>query len=307
MSALPASSDDLEALFDQVAAAYQPSPVAQAPVLTSSQPSIDGASPSAANDAPALSIVPKPAHSPTVNADEDLEALFDAVASESAAKRVSDVPAAMPSADAAPPTATDPHDVFHRIGSLTRNLHDALRELGYDKNVEKAVNALPDARARLAYIANLTGNAADRALGAAEKGKSLQDAVQAESAKLNAAWDDVYAGRQSVAEFKATADSTRAFLQSLAQRADDTNAQFLEVMMAQDFHDLTGQVINRIAGLATGLEEQLVKLLLDTSPPERRGEIEECWLSGPVVDSTGRADVVTSQTQVDDLLDSLGF
>lgn len=290
MSALPAaaSTDDLEALFDQVAASYQPAPTVVA--VPSPQP--------AANE-------------PVIGAEDDLEALFDQVSAASAAAR-SEAPAADASASpdgGAPAAAEDvePHDVFHRIGSLTRNLHDALRELGYDKNVETAVNALPDARARLAYIANLTGNAAERALGAAERGTALQESVQADAAELARAWEDVYAGKQSVEAFKATADRTRAFLASVAQRSGETNAQFIEVMMAQDFHDLTGQVINRIASVATGLEEQLVKLLLDTTPPERRNEVESTWLSGPVVDATGRTDVVTSQGQVDDLLESLGF
>jgi len=60
------------------------------------------------------------------------------------------------------PGAEEAHDVFRRVGSLTRKLHDALRELGYDKNVEEAVSALPDARARLNYIADLTGKAAEK-------------------------------------------------------------------------------------------------------------------------------------------------
>lgn len=294
MSALPAAAstdaaiDDLEALFDQVASSYQP-------------PQVVAAAP-----------IPQPAaNEPVIGAEDDLEALFDQVAAQSAAER-SAQPAAPSATDAGVASAAiavtnEPHDVFHRIGALTRNLHDALRELGYDKNVETAVNALPDARARLAYIANLTGNAAERALGAAERGTALQDAVQADVAALSRDWDDVYAGKQSVEAFKATADRTRAFLNSMTQRSDETNAQFLEVMMAQDFHDLTGQVINRIAAVATSLEEQLVKLLLDTTPPEKRGEVESAWLSGPVVDAAGRTDVVTSQGQVDDLLESLGF
>lgn len=289
MSALPATTDDLEALFDQVAASYQPPP--------------------------SVSAVPSPqpaANEPVMGAEDDLEALFDQVSAASAAARSAE-PVATATSDSsaqsasAPAEPVEPHDVFHRIGALTRNLHDALRELGYDKNVETAVNALPDARARLAYIANLTGNAAERALGAAERGTALQEAIQTDAAALARDWEDVYAGKQSVEAFKATAERTRTFLNSLAQRSDETNAQFIEVMMAQDFHDLTGQVINRIASVATGLEEQLVKLLLDTTPPEKREEVETAWLSGPVVDAAGRTDVVTSQGQVDDLLESLGF
>ncbi len=56
----------------------------------------------------------------------------------------------------APSFREDDYDVFHRIGTLTRQLHDALRELGYDTQLQGAVGTLPDARSRLDYIARLT-------------------------------------------------------------------------------------------------------------------------------------------------------
>lgn len=254
---------------------------------------------------------------------DDLEALFDSVAAEYRAPASPPAAAEPPAALAATPpggaandpvlppsgdaAGHEPHDIFKRIGALTRNLHDALRELGYDKNVEKAVTALPDARARLAYIATLTGNAAERALGACERGREIQDALQHEAAALSSQWNAVFEQRASVDEFRATAQATRTFIDAVAARGDETNAQFHDIMMAQDFHDLTGQVINRIVSLAQGLEDQLVTLLLDATPPEHRAESESAWLSGPVVDGQGRSDVVTSQGQVDDLLESLGF
>lgn len=203
---------------------------------------------------------------------------------------------------------SDPQKAFFlRVGTLTRTLHDALRELGYHKNVEQAVQALPDARARLDYIANLTGNAAERALAAAERGKAMQDEVHATASELAKRWEAVASGQASLREFEGTAGATRAFLTGLPDRAARTNEQFLEVMMAQDFHDLTGQVIHRVVALAQDLEEQLVKLLIEATPPEQRVDPDKGKLSGPVVDAKGREDVVTSQAQVDDLLESLGF
>ena len=198
-------------------------------------------------------------------------------------------------------------DVFQRIGSVTRSLHDALRELGYDKKVESAVGSLPDARARLAYVASLTGKAADRVLGAVERAKLQHDAVKDGAAGLGARWEALYAGTLSVDEFKALAGETRQFLGGHAARAADIDAQLTEIMMAQDFHDLTGQVIQRITQVAQSLEDQLVKLLVEATPPDQRAQVEEGWLNGPVINAEGRSDVVTSQGQVDDLLESLGF
>lgn len=246
------------------------------------------------------------------NETEDLEALFDQIAAVRAAEAA---PAKAPGAEAAPAaahpaehegTTQEPYDIFHRVGQLTRNLHDALRELGYDKNIDAAVGKLPDARSRLNYIANLTGQAAEKALSKAELGAGLQGQIEVDAKALAKKWEDVFAGRMGVDEFKVHAEQTRAFLAGLPDRTSQASALFTDIMLAQDFHDLTGQVISKIVGIAENLENQLVKLLLDTTPPAARAQVESEWLNGPVID-TARDDVVNNQGQVDDLLASLGF
>ncbi len=244
--------------------------------------------------------------------EDDLESLFDQVSSQawSAPAEVAAVAAASATDPAAAVDAATPEaapDVFHRVGQLTRTLHDALRELGFDKGVESSLQALPDTRDRLAYIATLTGKAADRALAAVEAGKVHQDRLQDGAQKLGAQWDRVYSGEAGVEEFKATAGATREFLKGLPAETGATNAQLTEIMMAQDFHDLTGQVINRVVTLAREMEQHLLALLLETTPPDRRPNGDEGFLNGPVINAAGRADVVTGQAQVDDLLESLGF
>lgn len=245
------------------------------------------------------------------NETEDLEALFDQIA---AGRAADEAPAAVVAAASDAPVASvgeapadgEPYDIFHRVGQLTRNLHDALRELGYDKNIDAAVGKLPDARARLTYIANLTGQAAEKALSKAELGAGIQQQIETDARALGKKWEDVFAGRMSVDEFKLHAEATRGFLNGLPERTSQASALFTDIMLAQDFHDLTGQVINKIVGIAQNLEDQLVKLLLDTTPPEAREQVESEWLAGPVID-TKRDDVVNNQGQVDDLLASLGF
>jgi chemotaxis protein CheZ len=81
----------------------------------------------------------------------------------------------------------------------------------------------------------------------------------------------------------------------------------MEIIMAQDFQDLTGQVIKKIVELVQGLESQLLTVLLEAMPAERKAEAPEGLLNGPVVGATTGREVVTNQTQVDDLLESLGF
>jgi chemotaxis protein CheZ len=80
-----------------------------------------------------------------------------------------------------------------------------------------------------------------------------------------------------------------------------------DIMMAQDFHDLTGQVVAKVVALASDLEDSLVKLLVQAAPPEQAQKVESTVLNGPVVNPEGRTDVVANQGEVDDLLASLGF
>jgi len=257
--------------------------------------------------------------------NDELEALFDSIAAEAVAKPP--VAAAEdPAASAALPVdlnvepervfqpgdeAVDPndeaHDVFHRIGGLTRDLHDALRQLGYDKTVEGAVGALPDARARLAYIANLTGQAAEKVLAAVEVAQGVQDRMYARSKLLDDAFNKLFAHEMDVGEFRQHVMETHTFLKDTMKDTMDTNEQLTQIMLAQDFHDLTGQVVNRIASMAQNLEEQLVKLLLAATPKDKRQVVDDMWLSGPAIQTEGRTDICVDQNQVDDLLESLGF
>lgn len=253
---------------------------------------------------------------------DDLEALFDSIVSAAppaapepaAVKAVTLTAVSAPAAsEAAPVMASAAQQAiiepyYSQIGHLTRKLHDTMRELGYDKSLEKAVDqVIPDARDRLAYIATLTEKAADRVLNATEVAKPLQDAIESGSTKLSGQWDRLLKNELSIDEFKLLVTETRGFLGTTAQHAKTTNDQLMEIMMAQDFQDLTGQVIKKVIAMAKEMENQLLSLLVQTTSPEKRAEMSPGLLNGPVINAEGRSDIVTDQKQVDDLLESLGF
>jgi chemotaxis protein CheZ len=202
-------------------------------------------------------------------------------------------------------------ELYQRIGHLTRTLHNALHELGYHDSLADARDHLPDARDRLAYIARLTGDAAEKVLNSVDRARSVQDATSARAKELRARWAAVAAytaaGQRTTPAGQALVEETCAFLVTLGDQAAQTNAILTEIMMAQDFHDLTGQVIRKVVSLSQELEEQLVKLLIEATPAEQRKKIEVGRLEGPVVNAENRTDVVTDQAGVDDLLASLGF
>lgn len=270
-------SNDLEALFDSIASDYAPAPAAVvAPVA-----------------------VPAASSASSGPDSDDLQALFDSVAADAQATNAD---------DASNEEWPKQEAVFNRIGHMARALHDTLGQLGYDKFLEKTVSALPDAKDRLAYIANLTEQAACRVLNATDIAGPLVNEVESDSRALGARWDQVFANQMGTDEFKKLATETRAFLsEQLPQKTQATHAQLTEIMMAQDFQDLTGQVIKKIVGLAQELESGLMGVLIEVLPETKRTVEVTSLMNGPVVNAAGRTDVVVNQEQVDDLLDSLGF
>jgi len=260
-------SQDLQSLFDSIAAGAGTAPPPEAAADSAADNSGDSA---------------------------DLQALFDSVMAQQA-------PAS------APEQTSGGGEVFQRIGHLTRELHNSLRELGFDQMLGAAAKTIPDARERLSYIAQMTEQAASRALNAVDIAQPIQDRLKSDSELLGARWEKVFTNQLSVEEFKALAADTHGFLRRVPEQTQATSAQLTEIMMAQDFQDLTGQVIKKVVDMAQTMETQLLKLLVEVMPEDVRAETPSGLLNGPVINALGRSDVVTSQTQVDDLLESLGF
>lgn len=191
-------------------------------------------------------------------------------------------------------------DMYQKLGVITRQLHDALNELGYTSKLKGTVEELPDARTRLEYIARLTGEAAEKVLNHVDAAKEEQARVT----DLGRQLDDTIA---RVPGLSKAMPELREWAQGIVDSGEKTDARLTEIMMAQDFHDLTGQVIKRVVTLAATIEEQLLQLLLQSAPQTPSVSPVGESLSGPVVNPEGRTDVVANQAQVDDLLASLGF
>ncbi len=210
----------------------------------------------------------------------------------------------------APVAGASSHDeVLSRVGHMTRALHENLRGLGLDKLIEKAASDIPDARDRLDYVAQLSEQAAKKVLDATDAAGPLQDAIETRSNDLKAGWQallDAPAGEATDAQWRALAQRTIAGLDESRAGAVATRSELMSIMMAQDFQDLTGQVIGRITGIAQNLEKQLVQVLIDFAPSEIKRELDNGLMNGPQIKPMG-TEVVANQGQVDDLLDSLGF
>ena len=196
-------------------------------------------------------------------------------------------------------------EVHNQLGALTRQLHDSLNGLGLAAKVKDWAGELPDAKSRLSYIARLTGEAAEKVLNQVDQAKAQHDFIASETRRIGAliVQDPVAAVAKG---------HVMNFIHDVEGASQKVDQHLTEIMMAQDFHDLTGQVIAKVVNLAATIEEQLVLLLIKTAPPEAviKQATHEPYvpaLDGPVVNGAGNPDVVTDQSQVDDLLASLGF
>ena len=284
------AADDFDALFEEVAAQRASAPAPAPTPAPAPEPAVGGAS----------------------GDTDDLEALFDQMAAGAAPAAVAAAPAvalvaAVPAPNAEP---TDEHtkNMYERLGGIVRVMHDSLRELGYDKALTEASSQIVDAQDRLEYVASLTEQAANKVLNTLDEGMPAQDVLSKQAKDMENRWADLFAGKLSIDQFKALAGDSRQFAQLVSEATEAEKARLLEIMMAQDFQDITGQLIKKVVGITKTVENELAQLLRDNAPPETRAKLAEKeaapaqLMSGPSMPSAA-----LDQDNVDDLLADLGF
>ncbi|MBT9493390.1 MAG: protein phosphatase CheZ [Paucibacter sp.] len=191
-------------------------------------------------------------------------------------------------------------EVFQQIGTITRVLHDTMQQLGVMPKLQTATDGLPDARSRLSYIATKTAAAANKVLNSVDEAK-------VDHAYITNATNEIAAALVADPVKAVASGAVLNFVKEVEARTARIDGHLTDIMMAQDFHDLTGQFVAKVVTLANDLEDSLVKLLVSIVPPEQREKVDPNILQGPVVNPEGRTDIVADQGEVDDLLASLGF
>ncbi len=206
-------------------------------------------------------------------------------------------------------------DLFQELGKLTRELHDTINSFQLDAKIsDMAANDIPDAKERLTHVITMTEQAADKTLNAVEKSLPVSEELVAKAAQLRADWERFRSRDMDVEEFRKLSGELDEFFGWLGESTPIIQSNLTEILMAQDFQDLTGQIIRRVITLVQDVEHSLVDLVRITGQKMKPVAEEKEKKSGPDIEAVGPAvpgvdkgDVVSGQDDVDDLLSSLGF
>lgn len=209
--------------------------------------------------------------------------------------------------------------LYQEIGRLTRTLHDSIRNFNIDADVSPD-EAEENAQTRLAYVVDMTAKAANKTMDKVEESMPLSEGIAGEASDINQEWKRFLGKEMKPDEFRELTKRISTFLDSAESNGKQLNKHLSDILLAQDYQDLTGQVIQKVAKMITDVESQLVNLVAmaghvdritgiehEQSEAENTEEVDPNKGEGPQINAEEKEDVAANQDDVDDLLSSLGF
>ncbi|MDP5134887.1 protein phosphatase CheZ [Rheinheimera baltica] len=208
-------------------------------------------------------------------------------------------------------------ELFAEVGKLTRQLHDSLKNFQIDPSLNNLLEEdIPDAKKRLNHVIDMTEQAANRTMDAVESCLPIADQLTQQLDKIKPQWQKLMHRQMQLGDFKMLCATLDSFFQQASGDSTTLNGLLTDVLMAQDYQDLTGQILRRVIELVREVEESLIGLLTafgqssimmqaEAKPARNKPKAHEA--EGPIIDAAEREDVVSGQDDVDDLLSSLGF
>lgn len=216
-------------------------------------------------------------------------------------------------------TMRESTELFSEVGKLTRQLHDSLNTFQVDERIANLTqDEIPDAQSRLTYVIEETEKAANATMDAVEKSMPLAEKLNERLTNIMPEWQKLMGRQLELGEFKHLCGELDNLLSDATNDSATLNSLLTEVLMAQGYQDLTGQVIRRVIELVKEVEDSLVSMLtafgdvgelelVEDNPQSSKKKTDTVKAEGPIIDAETRDDVVSGQDDVDDLLSSLGF
>ncbi|EOX3446757.1 protein phosphatase CheZ [Vibrio paracholerae] len=203
--------------------------------------------------------------------------------------------------------------MLKEIGMLTRDLHESLKNFHIDDRFsEIATDEIPDARGRLQYVIQKTEVAANKTMDAVDRCMPIADKLHESLLLIRPEWNGLMNGRIELMHFKSLCHRIDDLLSQVEGDSSELRGELTEILMAQDFQDLTGQIIKRVINVVNEVEKRLVEILTVFGAAQKEQKADKATVSsiepeGPILNPHERIDAVSSQDDVDDLLSSLGF
>lgn len=209
-------------------------------------------------------------------------------------------------------TQSQESQLFHEVGKLTRDLHEALSNFNVDSRlIDLTQNDIPDTRERLNFVISTTEEAAHKTLGYIDVTMPLAQELRQTAEKIDQSWQRFRNREMTADEFRQLVKEIEVYLPTVKQHADKVHENLSEMTLAQGFQDLTGQVIRQVISLVEEVEDSLVQLVkvAGTHQQEQKQKkpTDPIKAEGPQINAQDNPNVVNNQDDVDDLLSSLGF
>ena len=205
-------------------------------------------------------------------------------------------------------------ELFAEIGKLTRQLHDSLTNFQVDSRLNDLATAdIPDAKERLNFVITCTEEAANKTMDAVEAIFPVVDTISQQVEAVKPSWTKLMNNDLDLNEFKVLCVGIDTLLKNTDKETTHIHTLMTDVLMAQDFQDITGQVIRKVIDLVREVEESLINMLTafgisaEAMQEKALPKVGDNLVEGPIVNAKERDDVVEDQDDVDDLLSSLGF
>lgn len=207
--------------------------------------------------------------------------------------------------------------LYQEIGHLTRALHESIKNFKLDGGGQG--NDIDEAHEGLAYVVEMTAKAANKTMDKVEESMPLSEEIASESSEIKQEWKRFLNKEMQPAEFRELTKRIDGFLDKASINTRKLNSNLNEILLAQDFQDLTGQVIQKVTAMVTDVESRLVNLVSmagqvdqmtgiqheEVETPE--DEVDPHKGEGPQIKAEEKENVAANQDDVDDLLSSLGF